>query len=211
MMRVFARLLSLLMLLILLVGCGGAPMGTYTLDGGMTCQTYGSETGLSRLEITRLAGETVHFSLPRASLEPDPDGGFELVDMNFDGHPDLRVAYKKMSNGDMRYTCFLWQETGVTKSEQLSALRGMEIDAEAEMLTAWDRYVIPEEHESRTRTRYVWKDGTLWAVEKRELLYYPEEEVYCLIDSAAVPGQALAMVDERWIFPEKFDENEIWN
>lgn len=211
MMRRFVRLLSFVLLLILLVGCGGAPMGTYTLDGGMTCQTYGSETGLSRLEITTAAGEMSRFSLPRASLEPDAGGGFELVDMNFDGHPDIRVAYKKMANGDMRYTCFLWQDTGVTKSEQLSALRGMEIDAEAEVLTAWDRYVIPEEHESRSRTRYVWQDGTLWAVEKRELLYYPEEEIYCLIDSAAVPGQVLDVVDERWIFPNKLNENEIWN
>ncbi|MBE6575842.1 MAG: hypothetical protein E7654_06210 [Ruminococcaceae bacterium] len=210
-MRGFVRLLPLLTVLVLLAGCGGEPMGSYPLDGGMTCQTYGSETGLSRLEITTASGETVRFSLPRATLEPNPAGGFELVDMNFDGHADLRVAYKKMANGDMRYTCFLWQEDGVVKSEQLSALRGMEIDAKAEVLTAWDRYVIPEEHESRSRTRYMWQDGTLWAVEKRELLYYPEEGVYCLIDSAAVPGEALTVQDERWIFPEKFDENEIWN
>ncbi len=210
-MRGFIRLLPLLTALILLIGCGGEPMGNYPLDGGMTCQTYGSETGLSRLEITTATGETVRYALPRATLEPDPDGGFELVDLNFDGHSDLRVAYKKMANGDMRYTCFLWQESGVIKSEQLSALRGMEIDAEAEMLIAWDRYVIPEEHESRSRTRYVWQDGTLWAVEKRELLYYPEEEVYCVIDSAAQPGEALAVQDERWIFPDQFDENEIWN
>ena len=37
------------------------------------------------------------------------------------------------------------------------------------------------------------------------------EEIYCLIDSAAVPGQVLDVVDERWIFPNKLNENEIWN
>lgn len=54
-------------------------------------------------------------------------------------------------------------------------------------------------------------EGNPAAVAKTELLYYFEENIYCRIDYAAEPGEALAVVGEKWIFAEQFDEREIWN
>lgn len=202
---------ALCLLLMLFCSCGQEVFAEYTLDGGILCRVFGSESGLRRLEVTNAEGEMMRFSLPRSSLEPDPTGGLTLIDLNFDGHLDVQIAYKKMANGDMRYTCFLWSETGLAESEALSALRNLELDAEGERLLAREHYILAEEYESNARVAYVWQDGALCAVQKRELIYYLEEEVYCVRDYAAEAGEDLTMVDERWIFPRSFDETEIWN
>lgn len=205
------RILSLLCLLASLGGCAQEPFGEYTLDGGTVCRVYGGTTGIRRIEVTTADGGIQTFKLKNPDIEPDEGGGVELVDLDFDGHLDLTVKTKQYANGDIRRACYLWREGGLTESTVLSSQRSLTADTETQTLTAWDRYVVEEERESRTRLTYIWHEGQPVTVHKIELIYYIEEEIYCCIESAAEPGDALAVVDEDWIFPEQFDESQIWN
>lgn len=208
------RILSLLCLLaLLLCGCAQEPFGAYTLDGGAICRVYGGSTGIRRVEVTAADGVVQTFKLKSPDIEPDGDGGVELVDLDFDGHLDLMVKSKQYANGDIRYACYLWRDGMLTESAALSRLRGLAADAETQTLTAWESYTVAEERESRTRLTYAWLDGQPVTVRKVELIHYlaEDENIYCRIESAAEPGQALEVVEEKWIFPEQFDESQIWN
>ena len=205
------RILSLLCLFILLCGCVQESFGEYALDGGMVCRVFGSTLGIRRIEVICANGSTQTFKLKNTDIEPDVNGGVELVDLDFDGHLDLTVETKLYANGDVRRACYLWRDGALTESAVLSSQRSLTADAETQTLTAWTHYVVEEERESRARLTYVWHEGQPVAVGKVELIYYIEEEIYCCVTSAAEPGQALEVVDEKWIFPEQFDESQIWN
>lgn len=194
-----------------LAACGQPVFAEYVLDGDAICRVWGSEEGLRRLEVTDAAGEVRSFSLGHVDIEPDAAGGLTLVDLDFDGHEDVQVKVKQNLEKYDRYTCFLWRDGTLEKNDALGKLAGLEVDAASQTLTAWTYSTIPEEQESRARLTYVWHEGNPAAVAKTELLYYFEENIYCRIDYAAEPGEALAVVGEKWIFAEQFDEREIWN
>lgn len=209
------RILSLLALLALLVlgGCAEAPFGEYALDGGAVCRVYGSTMGIRRIAVTCVDGTVQEFKLKSPDIEPDEAGGVELVDLDFDGHLDLTVEVKLYANGDIRRACYLWRDGRLTESEVLSSQRNLAVDAETRTLTAWARYVIEDEREIRSRLTYAWHEGQPVAIRQVELIHYlaEDENIYCRVESAAEPGQPLAVVEEKWIFPEQFDETKIWN
>lgn len=204
-------LLSLLALL--LCGCTQEPFGEYALDGGAVCRVYGSTMGIRRIEVTCADGAEQSFKLKNPDIEPDQYGGVELVDLDFDGHLDLTVKTRLYANGDIRRACYLWRDGALTESAVLSDQRSLTADAEAKTLTAWDRYVVEEQRESRSRLTFVWHEGTPAAIRKVELIHYiaEDEDIYCRIESKAEPGEPLEIVEEKWIFPEQFDESKIWN
>lgn len=194
-----------------LAACGQPQFAEYALDGGAVCRVWGSEEGLRRLEVTDAAGEVRKFSLGSVDIEPDPAGGLTLIDLDFDGHQDVQIKVRQNGETGDRYACFLWRDGTLEKNDTLGQLRGLEVDAESQTLTAWSYYTIAEEHESKARLTYVWHEGKPVAVAKTELLYYFEEDIYCRVDYAAEPGEALAVVEEKWIFAEQFDQTKIWN
>lgn len=212
------RNLSFLCLLALLClaslgGCAQEPFGAYTLDGGTVCRVFGGTTGIRRIEVTTADGGVQEFQLKSPDIEPDDAGGVELIDLDFDGHLDLTVKTKQYANGDVRRACYLWRDGMLVENEVLSSQRSLTADAETQTLTAWARYVVEDERESRTRLTYAWHEGQPVAVRKVELIHYlaEDEDIYCRIESTAEPGEALAVVDEKWIFPAQFDESQIWN
>ncbi len=207
------QILILLALALLLVGCAQEPFGVYTLDGDTVCRVYGSTMGIRRIEVACADGRTQTFKLKNPNIEPDEAGGVELTDLNFDGHLDLTVKTRLYANGDVRRACYLWQDGALTENAVLSSQRSLTADPETETLTAWERYVIEEERESRARLTFVWHEGQPTVVRKIELIHYlaEDEDIYCRIESTAEPGHALTVIDERWIFPAQFDETTIWN
>ena len=207
------RVILFFTLLCLLCGCAQEPFATYTLDGGAVCRVYGNTMGIRRIEVTAADGTEQRFSLKNPDIEPDDAGGIKLADLNFDGHPDLLAANRQYASGDIRYVCYLWQDGGLAESPELSQLCGLTVDAEAGRLIAWESRLVVEEYESRARLTYAWHEGMLVPVGKLELIHYiaEDEEIYCRIESAAEPGQPLAVLDEKWIFPDQFDETTFWN
>jgi len=207
------QILIFLALAILLCSCAEEPFGVYTLDGNTVCRVYGSTMGIRRIEVSCADGTAQTFKLKTPGIEPDPTGGVELIDLNFDGHLDLTVKTKLYANGDVRRACYLWQDGSLIENALLSTGRSLTADPETKTLTAWERYVVEEERESRACLTYVWHEGQPTVVRKVELIHYlaEDEDIYCRIESTAEPGHALTVTDERWIFPAQFDETTIWN
>jgi hypothetical protein len=211
-MKNFARILALCALLTL-CACRQEPFAVHTLDEGLSCAVYGSTMGIRRIEASAADGSMQTFKLKAPSIEPDAAGGVELIDLDFDGHLDLTVKTHLYANGDIRRACYLWRDGKLVEDNLLSGLRSLAADPAAETLTAWDRYVIEEERESRSCLTYVWHEGSPVLVRSVELIHHigEGEDIYCRIESAAEPGEPLAVIEEKWIFPEQFDENTIWN
>ncbi|MBQ3126751.1 MAG: hypothetical protein IJC15_06740 [Clostridia bacterium] len=212
MKRIFCALCAMLTLCAL-CACRQEPFAIHTLDDGLTCAVYGSTMGIRRIEATAADGSVQIFKLKNPDIEPDAAGGVELIDLDFDGHLDLTVRTRLYANGDIGRACYLWREGRLVEDDLLSAQRSLTADPETQTLTAWDRYVIEEERESRTRLTYVWHEGSPTLVHSVELIHHigEGEDIYCRIESAAEPGEPLAVIEEKWIFPEQFDENTIWN
>ncbi len=206
-------LFSLLFLLLALcaTACSAEPLGEYALDGGAVCRVWGSTSGIRRLEVTDTAGETVKFSLPAPKIEPNASGGVELIDLNFDGHKDIRIQTKRYADGDMLYRCYLWQDGTLVESNALNRLRALTPDDATQTLTAWELRTLPDEYESRARLTYAWVNGEPMTVAKTELIHYTADEIYYLAVYGAEPGKPLELREEKWIFPEQFHEEEIWN
>ncbi len=205
------KILPLLLLLVFcLTACAQPPLAEYPLDGG-TCRVWGSTSGIRRIEVTDAAGNTARFSLPAPDIEPTENGGIEWIDLDFDGHDDLRVQAKRYANGDYRYTCFLWRDGTLTESAALNRMRALTVDPERKMLFAKELHVSPDEYESEVRLGCVWMNGNPVPVEKAELIHYTEDEIYYLAKYAAEAGGPLEMIGEKWIFADQFDPNTVWN
>ncbi len=198
---------SALLTLLALSACAEEPLATLALTDGASCRLYGSTLGVRRFEVVAPDGSvTATLKPPAPDIEPDPLGGAEVVDLDFDGDLDLRLRSYQYTNGDLRYACYRWQDGTLVWDETLSALRALSLDAEAQTLTAWTRGVLADEYELTTRITYAWVDGTLTEVARRSLYHYiaEGEEMYRVVDT--VDG----VEEERWVFPRQFKENEIW-
>ncbi|MBR6709120.1 MAG: hypothetical protein IKL84_05520 [Clostridia bacterium] len=210
-LRRITALLAAACVCLTLAGCADAAFGEYTLDGGALVQVWGSETGLRRLTVTEADGEKTSFSLRNASIEPDAAGGLELIDLNFDGHDDVRIKMQRYTSGDIRYACFLWADGTLVRNTTIDNIRSLSVHPENETLTAWANYhSTADDWESRAYLTYVWYNGLPVPVAKTELIHYVEDEIYCLATYAADPGRSLEVVDENWIFPDALDEEKIW-
>lgn len=195
------------LLLAALTACANEPLGTLALSDGVTCRLYGSALGVRRFEVVAADGTVIATVTPPApDIEPQPLGGAEAVDLDFDGDLDLRLRAYQYRNGDPRYTCYRWQDGRLVFDEPLSALRAPAVDAETQTVTAWSRSVLADEYELTTRTTYAWIDGALTETARRSLYHYiaEGEEMYRVTDT--VDG----VEDETWIFPNQFNETEIW-
>lgn len=208
--RLCARGALLILLCVLLGGCDRAPFGEYTLDGGLVCRVWGSSSGIRRLETTAADGTLERFSLKSPDIEPDPQGGVALVDLDFDGHTDLSIKHRQYPDGEARYLCFLWRDGRLVRHEGLSQLRGLTVHPETRTLTAWAYRTVEEEEESRAHLTYVWHEGEPVLTEKTELIHYLEDEIYCRVVWTAAPGEELTMAEEDWIFVEEYDPDQIW-
>lgn len=205
-----AALCLALCLVLIWTACGEPPFAEYTLDDGVLLQVWGGETGLRRLTVTPTTGSPRSFSLRDVSIEPDPAGGLTLIDLNFDGHDDVRIKTRVYVSGDVRYACFLWADGTLVKNSTLDRLSSIEVHPESRTLTAWASYRSGEDWESRAYLTYVWHNGLPVPVAKTELFHYFEDEIYCLSTYTADPGRTLSVVDENWIFPDALDEEALW-
>ena len=201
----------LLMLVLFLTACAQPPFAEYPLDDGAVCRMWGSTAGIRRIELTDAEGNTTRFSLSTPDIEPSADGGVEWIDLDFDGHDDLRIRTKRYVDGDYRYACFLWRDGTLVESTALGRMRALTADAERQMLFARELHVSPDEYESEMRLGYVWHNGNPVAVEKRELIHYTVDEIYYFAEYTAEAGRPLEMVREKWIFADQYDPDTVWN
>jgi hypothetical protein len=173
-----------------LVGCGAKHMDTVKPDGSpFSFELKGKKGIVTQITVTK-DGKSV--------CELDCDGtGFEYVDMNFDGHGDIRL---KSSANDGTYNCFVYQpNTGTfTKHTELGLLIDPTFNTDAKEITCkiYKKIDVTEENpdlptayiETKGNAVWFWNNGVLTQKEENGIEYYSADGIYCVYKSSVVNG-----------------------
>ena len=206
------RLLSLLCALVLFSSCAGnAPLYSIEAEG----RVYEINGSKRRTVIVSEDGER----LQKLKIKTDgsvgaSDGsyGMEVLDLNFDGLADLKIAVSV--NGELiSEACYLQNpETGLyEKSPALAQLYTIGVVAEQKLVLSY--FGVTEDPSSGVTTdavvAYTWQGDGLIPYRKLTLTYYPATDLYCY-GVADYIDTALAFDEpkENWLTPEKFEETD---
>lgn len=146
--------------------------------------------------------------------------GFEVLDLNFDGHKDFMIADNK-SGDAVSYICWLWDEdeADYVRSEALSGLCNVQADSEMKAIFAFSHTYEYEKAyadapassiTTDSATKYQWLDGKLIPAIRVSIIYYSETDLYCY--SVAYYDAELEEFgdsDDVWLTPEEYKEQDM--
>lgn len=224
-------LLAAVCLLGTLPSCGaGEPFFTRE-QGGLTYACYGSDTGISRVQVTdagtgKLLSD-MKIAARRGQSEPyspsdgqnDGDYGLWILDVDADGDDDAVVQTRRAEGFD-KYDFWLNDGQGrFTRCDLLSALSGPEFGGGDGLVgvtthtVSREPQLYPNSPEIYTETRLtVWyrpdENGIPRKTGGRALIYYSESDIYCL--ATYVPekknSDVLVPDTEKWIAPDRLGD-----
>ena len=213
MRRLFIIIMILCLSLPCLVACG-EPAEVLT-EGELTVKIYTNTEGRTNVIKTYREGKCIdtwrvksEFSYAEAPLR--------FVDLNFDGHTDMRILTSSEKN-HTRYSCRLYSpDTDSFYSDTvLDLLWDPEIDSEAQQISAYYTKYTVEPAVGMTLEAYIdergtkacaWIDGKLTIVARECITYYSESDIYCVAKWALNQYGELDAVEERWLSPEKYKQ-----
>ncbi len=223
--RILLFLLCAALLLPTLTACGGERhdlLSSREIDGITYC-VRGSGTRVKQLVVKE--GETILWS---TSVKVDRKVGtlrgtygFEVLDLNFDGHPDLMIV-TSVAGDCQAYQCWLKDpESGsYVKSEALSGLCNIQTDEKLQAVFAFS-HTFRQDKEyadvqaatvtTDTTTKYLWTaDGVLVPETRASITFYSETNLYCY--SVSYYNDAEKEFDDsndKWLTPEEYREYDM--
>ncbi len=179
-------------------------------DGGV-CRVYVAGDGaVCRLSVTMADGGEV--VLRPASRVYDGGAGVEVVDINFDGNPDIRLPVRQVGEA-VYYANFIRGGDGYYPVTALDALVSPEVDAAGQTVRShYLSYTVepatndfPEVYiRERGVDIYVWRNGILTLSARESYTYYSENDIYCVARLEVGSDGELEAVSERWLSPEQY-------
>ena len=146
--------------------------------------------------------------------------GFEVLDLNFDGHLDLMIAQK--AEGELiTYLCWVKnaEGEGYTASEELSGLINVKADAKLKAIFAFSRetrqeqeYGDAEAYEIITdnATKYLWENSKLIPEMRASITHYAKTDRYCY--SLSFYNETTGEFDDsndKWLTPEQYQQEDM--
>ena len=214
MRRILIILLILCLSLPCLASCG-EPAEVLT-EGDLTVKIYTNIEGRTNLIKTYRDGKCIdswrvksEFSYAEAPLR--------FVDINFDGHTDMRLLTSSDKDNHTRYSCRLYspEDNAFYSDTVLDLLWDPVIDSEAKQITAYYTKYTVEPAVGMTLEAYIdergtkvcaWMDGKLTIIARDCITYYSESDIYCVAKWALDEDGVLDAVEERWLSPEKYKQ-----
>ena len=224
------RILILLCLL-LIAGCllpfsscaSGSQLLYSVTDGDRTFEIYGSDSRASRIRVTDQDGNQLWQTKVKAKKsvgEQNGTYGFQILDLNFDGYNDLKIAVDA-SGEQLTEICFLQDpKTGkYHRSDAFSGLYTVGVDPKQHAIFSFSHTRVDEEAIgddpatytlTDTTTAYVWEDGKLVPYRRMSLIYYSETDSYCytVSDYSNVINDFLEGSD-RWLSPKEYESTDF--
>ena len=123
---------------------------------------------------------------------------FEYIDMNFDGHKDVRL---KSSRNDGTFDCFVYQQnTGTfTKHTELGTLLEPEFDNETKEIKCkvYRKTKVTSENpdvptayvEVKGSAVWYWNNGVLTQRSEKGIEYYSSDGIYCVYECVTENGK----------------------
>lgn len=139
-----------------------------------------------------------------------------FVDLNFDGHTDMRILTLSEKN-HTRYSCRLYSpdDDSFYSDTVLDLLWDPVIDAESRQITAYYTKYTVEPAVGMSLEAYIdergtkicaWIEGRLTVVARDCITYYSESDIYCVAKWEMNADGVLDAVEERWLSPEKYKQ-----
>lgn len=221
-----ARLLTCgllaLCLLLPLASCSSEQQLLYSVaDGDRTCAVYGKNGRPTRIAVSQ-NGEVIWDQTVRVDASVGDlggDYGFAVIDLNFDGKNDLKIAVEA-SGEQLTERVFL--QTSGGEYEETDAFEGLytlgTYPEEQAVFSYTHSYRIepatdsdPETYiTTDTTTAYTWKNGSLAPYRRISLTYYSAQDVYRLSvsDFNELINDFLDP-DDNWISPQEYAEMDF--
>ena len=217
-----AGLALLLACLLPLASCSSGQQLLYSVaDGDRTCQVYGKNGRPGRIAVcqgsTQIWETKVKVEKSLGAL--GGDYGFAVLDLNFDGRNDLKIAVA--AAGDQRTErVFLQTEDGsYEESDLFAGLYTLGTNSEEQAVFSFTQSYqhedavgdYPESYiTTDTTTGYVWKDGTLAPYRRISLTYYSADDIYCLSvsDFNELLGEFLDP-DDKWLSRQEYSQTDF--
>ncbi|MBQ9079625.1 MAG: VCBS repeat-containing protein [Clostridia bacterium] len=144
----------------------------------------------------------------------DSGASLEFVDLNFDGHPDLRLLAETGEHN--RYSCRLYSPDAEMfyTNDKLNSLLDVTVDTAAKQLTAYYRTHTtepatidsPGEYIDEEGTEaYEWQNGKLCIVRRECVTYYSETDIYCVALWEIDAYGEFSPTRERWLTPDQYE------
>ena len=216
--RPLTILMAALMLAISLSSCVGNVIYQVTVDD-FTYTLRGAADRAEQITVTR-DGKRVATYKKRGmpGKESGENYGFRLIDLNFDDKSDMQLLIAREDGGDI-YATYLWDEESekYVYNATLSTLRDMGTIASLEAITAREFAITIDpatddtpdfEIRRETFVIYLWQNGALTPVHRKELTYYEESDIYCYLIQERNDRGEWDIVRESWIAAERFDSEK---
>ena len=206
-------LVSLLLCPILLTSCAHKQPLYRVVDGTRTYEIYGnartrricvSENGVTVWEEKIKAEKNVG--------EQNGTYGFAVMDMNFDGLTDLKIALS--ADGEkLTEVCYLQDaNTGqYKKSESLSQLYTVGVVPDQQLVLSYLGITTDDSNGSTVETvvSYRWQNDSLIPYRRLTVTYYPSQSIYCYgVSDYLEESRSFDDPSEQWLSPEKFAQTD---
>ncbi len=146
--------------------------------------------------------------------------GFEVTDLNFDGHDDMMIVNEKA--GDQKvYTCWIWdaEENTFAFHKDLTGLCNVKSDSILQAVFGFSHTFSSEKAyddapaatvSTDTTTKYIWVDGKLTPQVKASITYYSETALYCYsVSYYDQKAGAFMDSDDKWLTPEEYKQQDM--
>lgn len=188
-----------------------------TEENGVTYCVRGSGTRAKQV-VVKEGADVVWSQKVKVSSAVGTRGGsygFEVLDLNFDGHDDFMIA-NDHAGESTSYLCWLWdtEKSTYVQSKELSGLCNVKTDEKLKAVFSFSHTYQSEEAyldvpassiSTDSSTKYQWKDGVLLPKIRVSITYYSENDKYCY--SVAYYDEALGKFedsDDKWLTPEEY-------
>ncbi len=191
-------------------------------EGTLRFDVYGGKKA-RRIEICNTESgktQTVRIYQRKSVGEQNGNFGFAVMDLNFDGYADFKIA-KKAAGEMLTEVVYLYDPVSASfkKSKSFEGLFTLGVlpnehailsftHAESETKEYSDAGIVYTVTDAATA--YQWQDGKLVPYRRVSLTYYSERDIYLLAvaDYSEATG-TFGDSEDRWLSPEKVTETDL--
>lgn len=204
----------LLLLASLLVLTACAHPTQYSCDD-YTCDLYTLGGTLTKIAVTESDGSKQKLRADGDAVKGNSISSFELIDLNFDGHDDIRFVSRVTESGN-RYTCYIYEPISGVFSENttLNSLISPAVNSEEKTISSYHykKTVEPATEDTPAATIieagitvYGWVNQRFVPLSGEMITYYSENDIYKVSTYAPNADGDLESVRDRWLSPAQYD------
>lgn len=180
-----------------------------------SCTLYTLGGTLTKISVEDHNGKKHTLRANGDATEGNSISDFELVDLNFDGHPDIRFVSRVTDTGN-RYSCYIYEPaSGVfSQNATLNTLISPTVDLESQTISSYHykKTVEPATEDTPAATiveagitLYGWVNRRFVPLSGEMITYYSESDIYRVSTYEPNSDGELESVRDRWLSPEQYE------